>query len=498
MELTNKKALIVDDEVDLARVLSLSLQQTGMKTSVVHTIDNAIEEVNSTNFDIIISDIYLPHKTGKDLFDYVIKHKIEVPFIFMTGNPDVQMAVNFIQKGGYDYIIKPFHINDFIKKVEIVLQKYKDDVEKKGYVSQLREVLDMRMNELKIYKDIYQSLKDIIIITDTEGKIVTSNKALQTLSGYSEEEMKDKTPEILFDKKISHRVFSQIMNEVRDKGVWEGDLASISKDENKWDAIVNVISVKDEGDKTFAYGWQLKDITLLRQTQAQMLEFFGHMNHAQEAIIFGLAKLSEYRDVETGFHLERMRAYTKLLAQKLVGIPEYSDSVNDEFIKNIYKTAPLHDIGKVGISDDILLKKGKLSEEEFDLIKEHTTIGYQTLKSIKTQYGEMDFLNMGLDITYYHHEKWDGTGYPLGLKEKEIPICARITAFADVYDALTSERIYKPAYSHEKAVQIIADSKGTHFDPGICEIFIKHSDEFNRVRKEYGEEKESSTMSNVK
>ncbi|MCK5076117.1 MAG: response regulator, partial [Calditrichia bacterium] len=290
MDLSKKYALIVDDEVDLARVLSLALKQTGMKTEVVHTIDGAIEQVDKNKFDIVISDIYLPHKTGKDLFEYVINNKISVPFIFMTGNPDVQMAVNFLQKGGYDYIVKPFHITDFINKVEVVLQKYQEDVKKEKYVDQLRDVLNMRMQELKIYKDIYQSLNDIILITDTEGKIVTSNEALNKLSGYTEEEAKDKTAEILFEERSAARIFNQIMNDLKSTGTWEGDLSSVSKNKNKWEALVNVMSIQDEKQSTFAYGWQFKDISLLRQTQAQMLEFFSQMNHAQEAIIFGLAK----------------------------------------------------------------------------------------------------------------------------------------------------------------------------------------------------------------
>ncbi len=487
MDFNNKKALIVDDEIDLARVLSMALKQAGLENEMVHSIDSAIEKINNNSYDIIISDIYLPHKTGKDLFEYVIGKKITIPFIFMTGNPDVQMAVNFLQKGGYDYIVKPFNITDFLDKVKNVIQKHEENIQKEEAVDHLRDVLNERMQELKIYKDIYQSMNDIILITDTAGKIVTSNEALFDLSGLKESEAKEKTPEILLPESNAEENFLEIMSKLKTEGKWEGELKGVNKGNEQWDALVNVISVKDENNDTFAFGWQFKDITLLRKTQAQMLEFFGQMNQAQEAIIFGLAKLAEYRDKDTGFHLERMRAYARLLAKKLSVLPRYKDIVNEEYIENIYKTSPLHDIGKVGISDSILHKKGKLTKEEFDIIKQHTIIGAQTLKSIKTQYGEMAFINMGIDIALYHHEKWDGSGYPEGLKGGEIPLAARITAIADVYDALTSKRVYKEQYSHEKAMSIMMSEHNKHFDPDLLEIFNAHSDEVANVKEQYSD-----------
>jgi putative two-component system response regulator len=151
------------------------------------------------------------------------------------------------------------------------------------------------------------------------------------------------------------------------------------------------------------------------------------------------------------------------------------------FLESIYKASPLHDIGKVGISDAILLKPGKLTNEEFEIMKTHVDIGYQTLLRIGQRYKNNAFLKMGLDITRYHHEKWDGSGYPLGLSGDDIPLSARIMAISDVYDALRSKRVYKAAYSHEKSCVIMAEAKGRHFDPRLVDIFLGANTEFETL-----------------
>ena len=215
------------------------------------------------------------------------------------------------------------------------------------------------------------------------------------------------------------------------------------------------------------------------------------MTLAQEAIIFGMARLAEHRDQNTGFHLERIRSYCKLLAQTLIDRKMYIEEVNEEFIEMIYRTAPLHDIGKVGIPDYILLKSDKLTDPEFEIMKSHTQIGYHTLNSIQKQYGDMHFLKMGIEITYCHHERWDGNGYPRGLKNGQIPLSAQILAIVDVYDALTTERSYKEAYTHEAAIEIMKEERGKHFSPKIFDIFLEISNEVDKIRKNLSEHYDS-------
>ncbi len=198
---------------------------------------------------------------------------------------------------------------------------------------------------------------------------------------------------------------------------------------------------------------------------------------SRNVIIFALAKLAESRDPETGAHLERMREYSRLLADDLSRQAKYADIVDADYVRTIYLTSPLHDIGKVGIPDHVLLKPGKLTPEEFEIMKQHTLIGYYTLDAALREQPEAAYLRFARDIAGSHHEKWDGTGYPYGLSGEDIPLCGRIVAVADVYDALTTARVYKDAFSHEKARSIIREGSGKHFDPDIVDAFFNHEDE---------------------
>ena len=209
------------------------------------------------------------------------------------------------------------------------------------------------------------------------------------------------------------------------------------------------------------------------------IELMRELIKTQEVTIIALAKLAEFRDPETGEHLERIREYTRILAEELRKHKKYEKYINDRYIENIYKSSLLHDIGKVGIPDYILLKPGKLTEDEFNIMKKHTIIGGNAIESaIKHVQLEKSFLDMAKNVAYSHHERWDGNGYPYGLKGENIPLSARITAVADVYDALTTRRVYKPPFSHEKAKKIIISEMDGHFDPDIVESFLKREEDF--------------------
>lgn len=201
--------------------------------------------------------------------------------------------------------------------------------------------------------------------------------------------------------------------------------------------------------------------------------------------IFALANLAEQRDSSTGRHLERTREYSVLLAEKM--------GLDDEFVTLLYKVGPLHDIGKVGIRDSILLKQGKLTDEEYEEMKEHTVIGAQTLSQvIQGQQLTRGFYLLGLEIILCHHERYDGKGYPQGLVGEEIPLAARIFALADAYDAITSLRPYKNPIAHERAVEIIKGDSGTHFDPKVVEAFLAIEEKFNEIRMKYQKNSQAS------
>lgn len=220
----------------------------------------------------------------------------------------------------------------------------------------------------------------------------------------------------------------------------------------------------------------------IRFMQRELIRYNNHLEEivqekiheisdAQLATIIALATLAESRDDATGGHIKRTQDFCMAIAEQLRKNSEYSAQIDNKFVNNLYFAAPLHDIGKVGISDAILLKPGKLTQEEFEIMKSHVTIGVKTLESIIERFPDYEFLNMGIAITRYHHEKWDGNGYPDGLVGQKIPLCARIMALADVYDALRSKRPYKEAFSHDLSCKIIYESAGSHFDPVVVEAF---------------------------
>lgn len=204
---------------------------------------------------------------------------------------------------------------------------------------------------------------------------------------------------------------------------------------------------------------------------------------AHLAAIFAMSKLAESRDTDTGHHLERTQNYCKILAETLFERGDCHDTINEEFIGTIFQSSPLHDIGKVAIPDAILCKPGKLTHEEFETMKTHSVLGAETLRSVAHRYPNNRFLAMGLEIAHWHHEKWDGTGYPDGIAGNEIPLAARIMAVADVYDALHSKRCYKNAMPHETCRAVICEGSGAHFDPALVDAFLAAESEFIRIGK---------------
>lgn len=220
--------------------------------------------------------------------------------------------------------------------------------------------------------------------------------------------------------------------------------------------------------------YQLENLRLVRQLSA-----------SRDAVIHGMARLAESRGGDIGGHLDRMCAYSQLLARRLHRRPGYVGVITDEFISTIYRAAALHDIGKVGVPDSILLKPGRLDEDEYAVMKTHAALGADILRELMSTHGPFPMLEMGVEIALNHHEKWDGTGYPHGRVGAEIPLTARIVALADVYDALTSKRVYKEAWSQQDTLEQVRGLSGSHFDPDLVDVFCLDPAELEEIRRRY-------------
>lgn len=225
--------------------------------------------------------------------------------------------------------------------------------------------------------------------------------------------------------------------------------------------------------------------TLVSERTADLMAKTAELQLSQDLSIVALGSIADTRDHETGSHIYRTRAYVEVITRRVAQLPRFKDAFSETQWAMIWKSAPLHDIGKVGIPDHILLKPGRLSAEEFQIMKRHPTIGRDALQAAESRMGsESSFLSVAKQIAYAHHERWDGSGYPEGISRESIPLAARIMALADTYDAVTTQRVYKSPISHESAIDIIRDGRGKHFDPSIADCFLENTEEFHKIALE--------------
>ncbi|OKY74075.1 MAG: hypothetical protein BM485_15795 [Desulfobulbaceae bacterium DB1] len=234
-----------------------------------------------------------------------------------------------------------------------------------------------------------------------------------------------------------------------------------------------------------------------RQEEGEVRRRTRELLIAQDTTILSLTALAETRDNETGGHIMRTQHYVRVLAEHLATLPKYEKALDWDTIDMLFRSAPVHDIGKVGVADSILLNPGRLTPEEFDAMKKHTLYGHETLRKAESRLPDQrghSFLRVAGEIAYTHHEKWDGSGYPRGLRGEEIPLAGRLMALADVYDALISARRYKPAFTHREALRTIQQGSGSHFDPDVVKAFIAMEESFQLIARHFSDEKASGWM----
>jgi len=352
------------------------------------------------------------------------------------------------------------------------------------YTGDLEFLIQQRLQQLEElrfrFSELYENIQDMVVLVTDEGRLLFWNRRFR--EEFDRMEMDDSSFFSLF-------VLEQqgwIRRLIRSNALELQPIRSIEARMRTGRG--NILDVEINGNWIAGWDpepcWQLviRNITRRKQMERQVLEASRLVDHSRRAAIIGLAKLAEYRDQETGAHLERIREYTRILTTALADIPGLQHLVSPSFLEDITLSSVLHDIGKVGIPDSILRKPDRLREEEFEIMKKHCVYGRDVLANACREAGNVTFLTMGQDITHYHHEKWDGSGYPEGKSGPEIPLSARIVALADVYDALTSRRCYKQSLAHERARDIIVKERGRHFDPQVVDAFLATEQEFKRIR----------------
>ena len=349
-------------------------------------------------------------------------------------------------------------------------------------INERKKAEEALMVSEKKYRNILENIEEGYFEVDLKGNITFLNDSLSRILGYSREELMGMNNREYTTPESAGKIYNEF-NKVYKTGKTSGvvEYEAINKNGSVRYNEVIISLMRDKDGTPTGFRGMSRDVTERLKAEIERRELENKLHNARAATILGLAKLSEYRDKGTGEHLERIREYAKIIATEMAGLPVYKDYITEKYIDDIYQSSILHDIGKVGIQDSVLMKPGKLNPEEFNIIKRHTVLGGDALAEIESQIEGRSFLILGKEIAYYHHEKWDGTGYPDGLKGEDIPLSARMVAIADVYDALTTKRFYKEAFTHEKSRKIIVDLKGSHFDPDVVDAFLANEKIFSRI-----------------
>jgi len=343
---------------------------------------------------------------------------------------------------------------------------------------------DLRESE-ELNHLIVKTAGDAVIAVDSELRVTAWNPQAKTTFGLSESEARGQLIEqLLMPANVpagETGLFSSLFVRERDAGLNEQVEMQLKKTDGSTflaELCVSPLQTRD----SWKFSVFVRDISERKLQESQRREA-----ETRDVVIFTMARLAESRDPETGAHIERVRSYCEALAEQLAAAGQHDSLIDPEFIRLMYTTSPLHDIGKVGIPDDVLLKPGRLSNREFEIMKSHARIGAETLEAAMARFPNTRFLSMARDIAATHHERFDGTGYPNGLKGDGIPLCGRIVSLADVYDALTSRRVYKAASTHDVARGIIVRESGKQFDPAIVEGFLAIESKFESIYQRFAE-----------
>jgi len=527
--------LVVDDDVLVRKVLKKYISNLGYYVDTAEDGRGALDMLRSFSYDLVLTDLQMPRLGGIELLKEMFQEYPDIPKIVLTGQGTNDDIIAALKSGAYDFLYKPiddFQILEFSIKRAVESKKLKEDKERHlAELEKINEIISM-LNSGKsteeIFSKLHISLKRVIPF---DGMVLTLLNETNTFLNIEN---------IVFNQSLFYTLLRKgdrfFISELSIKKLIDGDIDLLNIEDlglylknTKMHDVFNEININGinsilavslvlknqiRGIIFFLSGYRsffkTQHITFVRSIVGQialsvqraelMKEIENHSKNlekmvsqrteevlkTQRATIFALSSLADARDSETGDHLERIRNYSVLLMQ-LYSLDDEHTEINARLLRDLYDSSVLHDIGKVGIPDYILLKKGFLTDEEFDVMKKHPTIGYDALKNAAGDLGSDFFLNMAMDIILYHHERWDGGGYPYGLKGDDIPLSARIVSIADVYDALTSKRPYKDAFSHDEAIDIMKNEDGK-YDPELFNLFKKNAEKFNKIRIKFSEE----------
>lgn len=521
------KVLLVDDDEELTFVLSAHLSAAGYDTRADRTGEDGMATTASWRPDVVVMDVGLPGIDGIEATRR-IKSNSETDsaaIIMLTARSDSQIVVTALEAGAQEYIVKPFDVAELLARIRTVYKLRQAQCEVDELNTRLQSEVESRTSRLRILYNFTRRLNaaesqapilDLIIETIQR---VTGSRRVSILLRDTDGEHLVCARATGIDQDVIDRIRVSTSDGIAGQVFGSGKtyvataLTDREHDGERYDTEsfistplvattlmtheekLGVLSITDKAGGGSFSGDEIECIRSIADSGAIALHNQIHrerLHGSVNVLLMTVGRLAEFRDNETSHHLERVSEYARILATEAQTVPIFQQIVTDAFVENIYRAAPMHDIGKVGVPDSILCKPGKLTEEEYETMKEHCRIGREVLESAVSQTGPVEILSLCVEIASSHHERFDGKGYPDGLAGDAIPLSARIIALVDAYDAITSKRRYKDSVSHKEAAEIIRSERGKHFDPDLVDLFKGCADQFDSARLRHAKLNESA------
>jgi len=469
--MSDKKVLeamvIEDDPFSVAVLEYYGKKLDDFVLNIHHTV--SLEESlafldSSPNIDIIFLD-YRVHSsiTGLEILQHIRARGVNVPIIIVTGSGNEEVAVSMMKAGASDYLVKG-HLSPAVLNKSI-----KDALEKHLRISEVTKDEESFLKDMAI-----KSSLNGVCMFDSNYRITYVNPSMVKMWGYdSENEIVGRRLEELLENIDDCK---KIIEALKDKKSWLGELMVKKKNRDTLyvQSLFSLLEVKKED--TFWVMASFIDITTIKEAEKKREALYKGIME-----VFAL-RAEEVGNVETAGHIHRISAYTRFIAQKLREVDYFKDYIDEKYINDVSYASMLHDVGKWRTPNEILLKPHELTDAEWKIIQQHPLLGVEMLTPLLKDKGSNQYLKLVESVILYHHERFDGKGYPEGLKGEEIPLSARIVSLADIYDALTSDRSYRKALTHEEAVEVMRKEK-ERFDPRIWKVFEDNHLEFKRIRE---------------
>jgi PAS domain S-box-containing protein len=480
--------LLVDDESLILSSYSRMLKGCNVDLVVASRPQEALRVFEEKAVDVVIADYRMPDMRGDELLEKIHERWPGTVRILNTAFAEPEVIEGAVRRGAiFRFLTKPITPD----KLRLTVS---DAVEQSRRLKEQKRQSRKVELDLQSFREIFDGALDPMMVADLDGNLVEVNQAFVGAFGGGRDLALERRPTILAasDRETLWPVIRAL---VLEGGSWCDEVwfrgANGGAGEDRC-VLMTISAVRDRGRlgdgagaggaareaRPYALAAVEKDVTSRRRLEEQA-------RAAQYEVILSLAKLAEFRDTDTGAHLDRISRYSALIAEGLRSCPAYARVIDDAYVAAVFASSPLHDIGKVGIPDAVLLKPGPLDAAEWKVMSLHSRIGAEVLSATGRSLSQKDWLVMARTIALQHHERFDGGGTPFGLGGTQIDLAARIVALADAYDAITSRRVYKPAYSHAVAKQRILESRGTHFDPDVVQAFLDAEERLLAIRREF-------------